>query len=84
MIEAGSVFLPLPTPHWVEMLLDQFAQFPTAKHDDIVDSVTQGLNWMRDREPMRQVTATWGRADHQRQVLPPSEKRMIHGWTFTD
>lgn len=82
MIEAGSVWLPLPPPHWVDPMIDQFSQFPVGKHDDMVDAVTQGLNWMRDREPMRQVTATWGRSDHQRMVLPPGEIPVIQGWTF--
>ena len=80
MIEAGSVFLPLPSPHWVQPMLDQFTTFPVGKNDDMVDAVTQGLNWMRDREPLRQVTATWGRSDHQRMVLPPNTPPMIGTW----
>ena len=84
MIEAGSVWLPLPPPHWIDPMLDQFSQFPVGKHDDMVDAVTQGLNWMRDREPMRQITATWGRSDHQRQVLPPGKHPMIGTWGFVE
>ena len=70
MIEAGSVYLP-PTAHWLRFFLDQFATFPVGKNDDVVDAVTQGLNWMREREPMRQVTVTWGRSDHAIEVLSP-------------
>lgn len=70
MIEAGSVFMPTQAP-WLDFVINQFTSFPIGKNDDCVDAVTQALNWMREREPMRQITATWGRSDHQRQVLPP-------------
>ena len=70
MVEAGSVFLPLESP-WLTFTLNQFATFPVGKNDDIVDAVTQGLNWMRDREPPRQITATFGRSAHAREVLAP-------------
>ena len=70
MIEAGTVFLP-PTASWLRYYLDQFTTFPVSKNDDVVDSVTQALNWMRERQPMRQVVATWGRSDHARVVLAP-------------
>ena len=72
MIEAGSVYLP-PQAHWLEFALNQFTTFPAGKNDDLVDAVTQGLNWLRDREPQRQVMATWGRSDTPREVLPPDE-----------
>lgn len=74
MIEAGSVFLPVRA-HWLEFALNQFAAFPVGKNDDIVDAVTQGLNWMRDREPQRAITVTWGRSNHAREVLPPDPAR---------
>ena len=72
MVEAGSVFLP-PQAHWLQFFLNQFTQFPLGKNDDLVDSVTQGLNWMRDRGPLRATTVTWGRSDHAREVLPPRQ-----------
>lgn len=81
MIEAGSVFMP-NVAHWLRFVLDQFAVFPVGRNDDCVDSITQGLNWMRDREPMRVLTATWGRSDHHRNVLPPDlQKRQGIGWS---
>ena len=73
LIEAGSVFLP-PQAHWLNHFLDQMTLFPVAKHDDMVDSVTQALNWMRDREPPRQVMAIWGRSDHPRELLLPQDQ----------
>lgn len=60
MIEAGSVFLP-PSSHWLQPMISQFATFPVDAHDDMVDAVTQGLNWLRDRTAPRQTVATYGR-----------------------
>ena len=46
LIEAGKVFLPESAP-WLADFLDELAAFPTGVHDDIVDSVTQALNYLR-------------------------------------
>jgi predicted phage terminase large subunit-like protein len=58
-IESGNVFLPghpspeasgydeSRTPTRVQELVEQCAKFPAAAHDDIVDMVTQLLNWTR-------------------------------------
>lgn len=46
-IEAGKVFLP-NTAAWKNIFLEQMSGFPNVKHDDIVDSVTQFLNWVRE------------------------------------
>ena len=70
MIEAGTVWMPNEA-HWLRFVLDQFAQFPVGKNDDAVDAITQGLNWMRERQPMRQTVATWGRSDHAIHVHAP-------------
>lgn len=61
MIEAGSVFLP-PNAHWLNYMVDQFSMFPAGRNDDLVDSITQGLNWMRERTPQKLTIATWGRS----------------------
>lgn len=74
MIEAGNVFVPAQA-HWLAFMLNQFATFPVGKNDDAVDAITQGLNWMRDREAPKQTTVTWGRSDRPREVLPPSATR---------
>jgi predicted phage terminase large subunit-like protein len=34
-------------PRWCEKVIDQAAVFPKGKHDDLVDSLTQGLGWLR-------------------------------------
>ena len=49
MIEAGKVFLPESAP-WIADFLDELAAFPTGVHDDIVDSVTQALNYLRNQQ----------------------------------
>jgi tRNA modification GTPase len=44
-IEAGHVFIP-EGPAWAEDFLDQWTAFPTGRHDDMVDSSSQALNWL--------------------------------------
>jgi predicted phage terminase large subunit-like protein len=46
LIEAGRVYLPESAP-WLDDLLDELATFPNAAHDDLTDSVTQALNYLR-------------------------------------
>jgi hypothetical protein len=40
------MFLPTEAP-WLQECLRELLGFPTARHDDIVDSITQYLNWVR-------------------------------------
>lgn len=43
-IESGNVYLPHPRiAPWVDAFIDECASFPTGKHDDQVDSMTQAL-----------------------------------------
>ena len=44
-IESGHVFLPEGAA-WLGEYLDQWAAFPAAKHDDMVDSSTQALSYL--------------------------------------
>ncbi|MFP5236978.1 MAG: phage terminase large subunit [Acidobacteriota bacterium] len=46
LVEAGRVFLPKAAP-WLADFLDELATFPSGAHDDIVDSTTQALNYLR-------------------------------------
>ena len=46
IIEAGKVFLPENAP-WVQDFLDEMSSFPNGLHDDIVDSTSQALNYLR-------------------------------------
>ena len=47
-IEAGMVYLPEQAP-WLEVLLHELATFPRSKYDDQADSISQALDWMRQR-----------------------------------
>ena len=42
-IESGNVYLPEDKP-WVYDFVDEFCSFPNGKHDDMVDSASQGLD----------------------------------------
>jgi predicted phage terminase large subunit-like protein len=44
IIEAGKVYVPDKAP-WKDMTINQLAQFPYGKNDDIVDSVSQFLRY---------------------------------------
>jgi predicted phage terminase large subunit-like protein len=48
IIEAGKVFLPENAP-WLPDFFDEMASFPNGLHDDIVDSTSQALNYLRQR-----------------------------------
>ncbi|MEO7958418.1 MAG: phage terminase large subunit [Fibrobacteria bacterium] len=47
-IKAGNVWLPLHES-WTVRVVDQCSAFPAAKNDDIVDTITQFLNWVREQ-----------------------------------
>lgn len=48
LIEAGRVLLPREAP-WLADFRHELVTFPNGRHDDQVDSVSQFLNWARDR-----------------------------------
>lgn len=54
-VEQGRVFLPLGAP-WLEDLRVELIQFPSGKHDDQIDSLTQFLAYA-ERRRMRGHTA---------------------------
>src|SRR5262249_51286525 len=41
----GLVFAP--DREWADLLIDEAAVFPKGKHDDITDSMTQAINYLR-------------------------------------
>ncbi len=45
VIEARRVFVPKATP-WLADFQDEVTKFPTGKHDDQVDSLSQFLKWV--------------------------------------
>lgn len=46
--EAGRIFIPNSAP-WLEDYLDQMKKFPNCSHDDMVDSTSQMINWIKTR-----------------------------------
>ena len=46
VVEAGKVFLPQGAG-WLIDFLDEVSSFPNAAHDDMVDALTQALNYLR-------------------------------------
>ena len=50
LFEAGNVYFPDPTETpWVNEFITELLQFPTGAHDDQVDALTQGLNYLMHR-----------------------------------
>lgn len=49
LIENRRVFLPPEAP-WLQDCLTELLGFPSAKHDDIIDSMVQYLNWVRNQQ----------------------------------
>ena len=51
--EANNVHLPHPSiisgDSWVETMIEELTFFPKTQNDDIVDSVSQGLNWLASK-----------------------------------
>jgi predicted phage terminase large subunit-like protein len=46
LVESGRVCVPDAAP-WLADFLEEVTSFPAAPHDDMVDALTQALNWMR-------------------------------------
>ncbi len=45
ILESGFVYLPQKA-RWLDDFLLEVTRFPNAKHDDQVDALSQGLNWL--------------------------------------
>lgn len=54
VMEQGKVFMPANAP-WLRTLMEELLVFPNGKYDDQVDSVSQFLNWHRNRNTVRVV-----------------------------
>lgn len=50
LIEAGKVYLP-EAANWLHDYIEELSSFPTAEHDDQVDSTTQALRQMANPTP---------------------------------
>lgn len=51
MFSNGSVFSP--DKDWADKVITQFESFPKVKHDDLVDSTTQALRYLREKNLIR-------------------------------
>ena len=52
MIEAGRLHLPHEAP-WLAGFLSELLAFPSGRHDDQVDALSQLLEWVRQRDSMQ-------------------------------
>jgi predicted phage terminase large subunit-like protein len=57
VIEAGRVWLPRQVS-WLDAFRSELMAFPASRHDDQVDSLSQFLTWITDRERNR-VRSGW-------------------------
>ena len=57
VIEAGRVFLPRRAS-WLDAFRSELMAFPASRHDDQVDSLSQFLTWITDRQRNR-VRSGW-------------------------
>ena len=50
VVEAGNIYIPAATvAPWVHDFVEELAAFPSATHDDQVDSMTQANAWYNDK-----------------------------------
>jgi predicted phage terminase large subunit-like protein len=56
-IQGGQAFLP-ETASWLPDFLDEMSSFPDGLHDDIVDSTSQALNYLRQTKSVLMTDAT--------------------------
>jgi predicted phage terminase large subunit-like protein len=64
LFESGNVILSDEiSPENIEALLNELAGFPRARHDDAVDAVATGYNWLKDTStaPYRNIPASGDR-----------------------
>lgn len=49
MIEGGAVYIPT-SANWLNAFEDEVLNFPSGAHDDQIDSMTQALNFLRQKQ----------------------------------
>ena len=75
LIESGMVYLPESkknpgqNPAWVNPLMHELLAFPNAEHDDMVDSMTQALIYLRDAGFLNLDADKW-----ENDYVPPKER----------
>jgi predicted phage terminase large subunit-like protein len=66
LVEAGRIFLP-ESASWVSDFVEEMACFPNGVYDDVVDSTTQALNYLRE-EPQASPMLLGGSGFSQREL----------------
>jgi predicted phage terminase large subunit-like protein len=66
---AGAVFAPDKT--WAEAVIAEWEQFPRGKHDDLVDSTTQALKYLRERNLLRRAEEVVSEITREGTYRPP-------------
>ncbi len=69
-IEAGQVLLPRDAP-WLATFLEEILSFPGSRHDDQVDSMSQFLAWISERQkPLFDFDFGWDEPAQETVVFP--------------
>ncbi|MFY9760718.1 MAG: phage terminase large subunit [Xanthobacteraceae bacterium] len=74
-LKAGCLILEKSAPY-VDDFRVEYLAFPNGKHDDIMDALSQFLNW-RTTEESRTFSADFGHDDHGLRVGAPSADDML-------
>jgi predicted phage terminase large subunit-like protein len=84
-ISAGRVMLPENSPPWVEEFLREVCSFPAGIHDDYVDALVHGINYLRTYEPSiirfykERVAAMHAAEARQAGDQPPTPAQLAQG-----
>jgi predicted phage terminase large subunit-like protein len=62
-----------PDKSWADKVITQCEQFPKAKHDDYVDSVTQALRYLRERNLIRRSEEIISDIKYSSSYKPPNK-----------
>ena len=83
----GLIYVPVETQpngqpwprHWANILMLQCADFPKGKHDDGVDSLVQGLRWLRDRGLIKKTAELQAEEFRALREPPPPTRSLYPG-----
>ena len=68
-VEAGNVFLP-KNAIWLDQFINEFNLFPASKNDDMVDSLSMGIDYLSRRGASVIQQVNWGRGSP---ILPSAD-----------
>lgn len=76
LLADGSVYAPFHHRAYAQKVIDQCAIFPKGAHDDLVDTTTQGLLWLRDRGFLTRRDET--ELMRQDEMRPPKRRKPLY------